>query len=258
MFSKITYVELTLIRIFSPCADHQIGGTIAQILIQSVRHSSQHFYLRWKSIARILAALFMTLALLSGSSRFITFSASSPLLCQMECCRALFPHASGACHLHKFAKRDEDKESDTSCRSGANSKEERVVAAHHHRGSAAPHTTHSAAMSLNEDAGNNHRHKTGSQASHSSTQSNQSKEAANFFIDKSLGASCPPECSTGVLSFAQARSSRDTAVLAYAAIPRPPTPAGQSSYTQSFVFIPSEKRVHFSPRGPPTFLSTQI
>jgi hypothetical protein len=66
---------------------------------------------------------------------------------------------------------------------------------------------------------------------------------------------CPPECGTGAVSFAQLQRSRETAALARALRPRPPTVSLQSRFIEVNLFTAIAWQKRIRPRGPPLSFS---
>lgn len=200
----------------------------------------------WHAIlgsARMIVVAVLLLALLAGSTPFN--SASSAHLCTMECCVGLRPHLAGSCNMSLPDSKKSAPE--TACglsevsvghdssrmgwmRMPGVPKEDVTVTV----------SDHCSIASHSDDAG-------------SSPQNDPSQTVS--VASQALTRPCPPDCSDGAVSFTQVRPARDSAALAYAVSPRPPTLAAESRYSSNFVLLPDRWRKQFRPRGPPRFFS---
>jgi hypothetical protein len=192
----------------------------------------------------MLVAAVLVCTLLSGIIPFD--SASSEHLCTMECCIGKPPHLAGSCNL-SFS-RGKRLKPEMSCGIGGMSE---APASHDAMGAmrmdASPADGVTVVASDHSD--------TDAHSADATPSSQDDPSPSINAIAQSLSKPCPPECGSGAVSFAQVRPKDDTATLAYAVKPRPPTLIKRLRSSYGALFITSAHRKQSRPRGPPVFFS---
>jgi hypothetical protein len=191
-------------------------------------------------IARAFIAAILILVLLGGVAPLSTLSATA--VCTMECCVGLPPHGAGSCHMKMSAGTPGP---DAKKLSGIAEAIDEVTG-----GVMGMETSHSFDAVTIDASEHCHRKSTaeGERVPSRNDLSAQASPAA-----QSLTKPCPPECGTGVMGFAQLQRSRDSAALAHAMRPRPPTIARQSRSIEADLFNATALPERIRPRGPPCF-----
>jgi len=194
-------------------------------------------------LARFIVAAILILVLLGGIAPFSTLSATS--LCTMDCCVGLAPHAAGSCHMNMSAGTTESH-AEKSCETTEAS--DGVTA-----GVMGMVSFQSSLEAVTIDA-SEHCHRKSS-AEDARVPSTNKPGAQPSLTAQSLTKPCPPECGTGIMSFARLQRSRDVAALAHSLRPRPPTIARQLRYNEANLFTSTALRKRVRPRGPPPSFS---
>lgn len=188
------------------------------------------------AVARMIVAAVLALALLSGIAPLST--ASSAHMCIMSCCVGKPPHEAGSCGMS--LSNAEHAEAAHSCETV-----ETAEALSEHAGMMDMHgmqpETVATADHCDTDEHSAPPHR-------SSTDHSQQSSGLAFHA---LQQPCPPDCRAGACGFSAFRRSRDSAALAHAVKPRPPTSVRDSRGTHHPVFIASAWRRPILPRGPP-------
>lgn len=186
------------------------------------------------AIPRIVLAVMLALALLSGIAPLNALSSSSSHECNMSCCLSKSPHAAGSCSV-AFASDEEAKTPDES--------DYEMTA---HRG----HAEH-----ISQTIASHEGHKPAKQSSahHSSTGKATSQRAS--VRAQALTKPCAPECAAAAAPLStQMRRPRDPAAQAFAGKPRP---AILNFFARHFsnTWSPSAARHKLlPPRAPPLLL----
>jgi hypothetical protein len=203
---------------------------------------------------RILVAVFLMLALLSG---ILPFSAASAAhLCTMECCAEIAPHAAGSCHMDmahgKGAGRETQKpEPDKlwGLPQADNGATKGIVA-----GVMGMKASPDASMDLDGVTVDASAHCNTKARSKGATPSHGDSSQPASLAAQSFSKPCPPECGTGALS-SGVRPSRHSVALAYNARPRPPTLVRKLRHLYSDFSTASAHCKQVGPRGPPLSIS---
>ena len=194
-------------------------------------------------VARVVVAATMILVLLGGITPFSTFSATA--LCTMDCCVGLAPHAAGSCHMNMSAGTP-GPDAKKSCETTGSSDE--ITG-----GVMGMVSFRSSLEAVTVDASEHCNRK--SSAGVARVPSTNEPPAQPSLTAQFLTKPCPPECGTGVVSFARLQRSRDVAALAHALRPRPPTIARQFRYNEANLFTATALHMRVRPRGPPPSFS---
>lgn len=203
-------------------------------------------------LRRIIVAVVLVLALLSGIVRF--GSASAAHLCTMECCAALPSHAAGSCQMSMVSQGesgesepqpDLDKHcevppADTGATEGIDV-DAGVMGMTHGANSSAD------LDDVTIDASDHC--KPDSQSEDLNTPSRNDTPESASIASQSFSKPCPPECGTGALSSAVRRSS-DSAAIASPGQSRPPVPVRKRQLFNSNSITSAHCR-QLRPRGPP-------
>ena len=194
--------------------------------------------------ARCFVAAILILVLLSGVAPFNTLSAAA--LCTMDCCAGLAPHAAGSCHMSMSAGArvaDAHKSCETTEASdGVTGGVMGMV------------DSHSSFDAVTIDA-SEHCNKKPSADGARVPSSTEKTPVQPGLSAQSFTKPCPPECGTGVVSFAQLQRGRDTAALAHAMRPRPPTIGRQRAHIETNFLTATAPHKRVRPRGPPSSFS---
>ena len=211
---------------------------------------------RWAFLPRIMVALVLMLALLSGIASL--GSASAVNLCTMECCAGLSPHAAGSCHMHMsplgkigggttpgpgsaklFGFPKADNGAIKGVAAGVMGMKESGDSSLDLGGVTIDATEHCNMNSQSED---------------STASSRSDSFQPSIIAAQSFSNPCPPECTAGAIG-SGVRPSRDTATLAYNARPRSPTLLRKYKYFNRNFLIASICCKKVRPRGPPLCFS---
>ena len=190
-------------------------------------------------VARIVVAVIMIIVLLGGIAPFSTLSATA--LCTMDCCVGLAPHAAGSCHM-KMSAGTPGPDAKKSCETTEAS--DGVIG-----GVMGMVSFQSSLEAVTIDASEHCNRK--SSAEGARVPSTNDTPAQPSLTAQSLAKPCPPECGTGVMSFARLQRSREIAALAHEPRPRPPTIARQFRYNEANFFTATALHKRVRPRDPP-------
>lgn len=189
---------------------------------------------------RMLAALMLALALLSGLAPFSASSSSLSHPCAMACCAGKPPHEAGtcasaiACHLNPstvkegLESRTVDETSD---------------------GAMAQHQHHHEMMSVPEAAHHKEHHPAPADDAR-----NGSRQGAIVAVSV-LSSGCRQDCGAGVFSSSGESRQRDPASLAYAVQPRPPCRSRLTLSGRNLASALDMLRGKLIPRAPPALFS---
>jgi len=196
-----------------------------------------------RHVVRCFVAAILILVLLSGVAPFNTLSASA--LCTMDCCAGLAPHAAGSCHMNMSAG-TRGSHAEESCETTEASDE--ITG-----GVMGMVSSHSSFEAVTIDASEHCDRK--SSAEDTRVRSTEKTPVQPSLSAQSMAKPCPPECGTGVVSFSQLQRSRDTAALAHAMRPRPPTITRQRANIETDFLTATAFPKRIRPRGPPSSFS---
>jgi hypothetical protein len=194
-------------------------------------------------LVRVVVAAILILVMLGGIAPFSTLSATA--LCTMDCCVGLAPHAAGSCHMNMSAGTP-GPEAKKSCETTESSDE--ITG-----GVMGMVGSHSSFQAVTIDASEHCDKKSAPEGAR--VPSTEKTPVQPSLSAQSVAKPCPPECGTGVVSFAQLQRARDTAALAHAMRPRPPTIAGQRAQIEANFLTATALHNRIRPRGPPSSFS---
>jgi hypothetical protein len=210
---------------------------------------------RFKLLSRLIVAVALVLALLSGLIPFGAASAGN--LCTMECCAGLAPHAAGSCHMDMAMNGNDpggDKqkpEPDKLCGlPQANNDAIKGIVAGVMGMRAGPDSS----LNLDGVTIDASEHCNTNPQSESVIHSHRDSSQPASIAAQTFSKPCPPECGTGPLS-SSIRPSRHAVALAYNARPRPPTPVRKYRHLDSKFSTASPHCNQVGPRGPPLSIS---
>ena len=163
----------------------------------------------------------------------------------MDCCAGLAPHPAGSCHMNMSAGTPGPAEK-KSCKTTEAS--DGITG-----GVMGMVGSHSSFDAVTIDA-SEHCNKKPS-ADGTLVPSAEKTPVQPSLSAQSVAKPCPPECGTGVVSFAQLQRGRDTAALAHAMHPRPPTIARQRAHIEADFLTTTAFPKRVRPRGPPSSFS---
>lgn len=199
--------------------------------------------------ARIVAAVMLVMALLSGIAPFGTASSSS--LCAMACCAGKPPHEAGACagvscHAHLSARQERPQpKPKTHCEMNGKGTPD------HQEMMRIPD-----ALTIDSAASTGH---PDGEVDHSSAQpdapSQSASRTASVAVSTAISNPCRPDCGAGAFSSSGQGRQRNTADISYAGQPRPPS----GGYLFLTKYDPAKTLSALCrkcvPRGPPALFS---
>lgn len=228
-------------------------------------------------IRRIVVAVMLTLALLSGIAPLKSISFASAPQCSMSCCVALPPHQPGecesvvSCHVklpgHNAGAHDAPQ---------ATHFDQHAAASSHSDGDAQaqqlePQTQPTAHHAAHTEHGGTHHAETQEASQASQTDARQpeaktpdvkpdSKQTRRPSIaPASVSNPCPPDCGMAAGSFGNRLRSRDAATLAQAHRLRRPHARGVSTgHVSTLPHISDGKHRLAPPRAPPLFHASEF
>jgi hypothetical protein len=237
--------------------------------VQFSRHSAQLVLFH---VTRIVVAVMLVLALLSGIAPLKSISFASASLCSMSCCVALPPHRPGECDSvvscqvklpGHDARAHDAPDADHQHHTAATSHPDGDEHARQHESNPQPRAAHHAAHTAH--AGTHHAETPEapetSQADARQPESKspeakpESKQARRPGIaPASVSNPCPSDCGMAAGSFGNRVRSRDAATLAHAHRPRRPTTRTVSTRHVSLLPLTSTDKHRLAPpRAPPFF-----